>query len=102
MRITIAASLVALLAGQMSYADRVDRRQFRQHSRIAEGVRSGELTRGEAKRLRAGERHVRRMERRAEADGTVTEKEAARLEKVQDRMSARIYNQKHDEQKRDQ
>lgn len=98
--LVIAASLAILFASNFAMADRVDRRQFRQQARIADGVRSGELTRPEARRLRAGERHVRRLERRADADGQVTGQEAARIENAQDRLSARIYRQKHDEQAR--
>lgn len=89
------------LSNQAS-ADREDKRQVRQRARIHEGVRSGELTHDEAKKLRAGERRIRRMERRAEADGIVTEKEAAKLERAQDRMSDKIHQEKHDDQKRDQ
>jgi hypothetical protein len=74
---------------------RVDRREARQHARIHQGVRSGELTRGEAMRLRAGQGHVRRMERRAVSDGRVGPRERARLERAQDRQSRRIYRLKH-------
>jgi len=88
--------LSTLIFAQMAQADRVDRRQHRQRARIYEGVKSGELTREEAKKLRAGERHLRRMERRAKADGEVSDKEAARLERTQDRLSDRIYKEKHD------
>src|SRR5687768_2743985 len=79
---------------------RVDHRQTRQQTRIAQGVKSGELTKKEAARLQRGEMHVRRAERRAEADGVITAAERARLEHKQDVMSARIYKQKHDGQQR--
>ncbi|MGE0762380.1 MAG: hypothetical protein AB7N80_03780 [Bdellovibrionales bacterium] len=100
--LNLIAVIGTVLFTQASLADRADRRQVHQRARIADGVKSGELTRGEAKKLRAGERHVRRLERRAESDGSVTANEAARIEGAQDRQSERIYNEKHDEQKRDQ
>ncbi len=83
-------------------ADRGDRRQHRQHSRIKDGVRDGELTRGEALRLRAGQAHVRKLERRAEKDGELSAEEKLRIEKAQDRQNRRIYKEKHDEQSRDE
>lgn len=99
MRFVILASLVfsALTA---EATPRAIQRNHLQRARIAEGVRSGELTRPEARRLRAGQRRVHRIERRAVADGVVTDKEKARIETAQDVQSARIYNQKHDDQDR--
>ncbi|MBI1796017.1 MAG: hypothetical protein HY076_05035 [Candidatus Eisenbacteria bacterium] len=73
----------------------IDRREVRQHERIAQGARSGELTRGEARRLRAGQRHVRRMERRAKADGVVTPRERARITRAQNHQSRTIRRLKH-------
>ncbi|MBY0385044.1 hypothetical protein K2X05_07785, partial [bacterium] len=90
------SSLVPMIA----HADRNQNREVRQQARIRQGVKSGELTRPEAKRLRQGQRHVDRMQNRAEADGVVTDAEKMRLENAQDRQSTRIYNQKHDEQQR--
>jgi hypothetical protein len=38
------------------------------------------------------------MENKALADGKVTAKERARIEKAQDRQSKKIYREKHDKQ----
>lgn len=81
-------------------ARRDQRREGRQEARIAGGVASGELNRQEAKRLRRGQRHVDMMQVKAKSDGVVTDAEAAKIEKMQDLQSKRIYNQKHDEQTR--
>jgi hypothetical protein len=78
----------------------VDRREHRQQRRIHQGVKSGSLTRREAARMEAQQARTRRMERRAKADGTVTAKERARLQHRGNRTSRRIYRQKHDAQKR--
>jgi hypothetical protein len=88
-------ALTALTAEARCSTPRVDRRELRQHARIQQGVRSGELTRGEAWRLRAGQGHVRGMERRAKLDGTVSPRERIRLERAQDRQSRRIFRLKH-------
>jgi hypothetical protein len=63
-------------------------------------VTSGALTPWETRRLERGQRHVERLETRAQADGTVTKREKARLEHAQDVQSKRIYRQKHDRQAR--
>src|SRR5262249_49487466 len=96
--VLVLVTLMALAAGAASAntaTPRVDRREVRQHARIHQGVRSGELTRGEALRLRADQGHIRRMERRAKRDGVVTPRERARLTRAQNRESARIYAYKH-------
>jgi len=95
-------SLLIALAVTITFAEaaRRDNRQARQQSRIQQGVKSGELTKGEAAKARAQQRGVRRAERRAEADGEVTDAEKARIEKRQDRASKTIHRLKHNDRKR--
>lgn len=90
-----AAMLTATIASAHPNTPRVDRREARQSMRIRQGVRSGELTRGEARSLRAGQRHVHRMERRAKSDGHVSARERARLNHAQNRQSRHIWRLKH-------
>ena len=78
----------------------VDQRQANQQARIQDGVRSGELTRREATRLRAEQRRIRADERRAKADGVVTHAERSQLRREQNRASRDIARQKNDAQKR--
>ena len=90
--------LVTTLAGAASAGTdtpRVDRRQVVQRARMRQGVQSGQLTPREARHLRKSERHIRRMERRAKADGVVTPGERARLNHAQNRESRRIHRLKH-------
>ena len=75
-------------------------RQHNERARIAQGVRSGELTRPETARLIAGQRHVQRLENRAKSDGVVTAAERARLSHAASVQSRHIYAQKHDAQVR--
>jgi len=97
---TIAVFFLVLpaLPFAQSYTPGVDQRQANQERRIDQGVASGSLTQREAYRLERGQQRVDNMEYRAKADGVVTRGERARLHQAQDRQSARIYNQKHDRQ----
>ena len=79
---------------------RLDRREDHQAGRIYNGVANGELTRPEARRLAAGQVHLRRAEARAKSDGTVTARERAHLQHEANQQSRRIYRQKHDSQTR--
>ena len=79
---------------------RIDRREANQRARIHQGVKSGELTRHEARRLRRGQRHVDRMEDRAKADGKVTAAERHRITRAQNHQSRRIYRLKHNDRER--
>lgn len=76
---------------------RVNTRQAAQQTRIAEGRATGELNRREAVALRTEQRHIRRSERRAKADGDVTMAERRRVERKQDRASRHIRRAKHNE-----
>jgi hypothetical protein len=78
----------------------VNQRQHNQQHRIQQGVKSGELTRGETHRLEAGQRHIRREEARYKSDGQLTRAERADLHRDQTRASRDIYRQKHDPQDR--
>ena len=76
----------------------VDQRQANQQQRIDQGVKSGELTAREAARLEKGQERIQKMEDKAKADGKVTPKERARLEKAQNVESRKIAREKHDRQ----
>ena len=96
------AALIAILGlGAVAEAGTINRRERRQRARIADGVESGELTRREARRLRAGERHIQREERRyRRSDGQLSRWERRDLQRDLYRQSRRIHRQKHDEQDR--
>jgi hypothetical protein len=78
----------------------LNKREHHQVQRIHQGVQSGELTRPETRRLAEGEARLNYNEAKAKADGNVTPAERARLQAEADRMSKRIYRQKHDAQTR--
>ena len=99
-KIACALLLTAVAAPAIAGTPRLNAREHNQRQRITQGVRSGELTRPEAHRLVHGEIALHRAERYAKADGVVTRAERFRLERHADRMSGRIYRQKHDLQSR--
>lgn len=83
---TTAFALVAVvglgsiaLAQGSTQTKRVDRREQRQQDRVANGLKDGSLSAGEAARIERDEAKVRRDEAAAKADGVVTKRERARL-----------------------
>jgi hypothetical protein len=87
---------ISLAAG----AAEVDRREQRQQDRIAEGVKSGELTPVETARLERKEARIHReiQRDRAANGGTLTPAERRRINRQQNRASRQIYREKHDAQ----
>ena len=96
--IAVLSLVLPALAFAQANTPRVDQRQANQEQRIDQGIASGSLTQREANRLDRGQQRVDNMENRAKADGVVTRGERAHLHQAQDRQSARIYRQKHDRQ----
>lgn len=87
--------LATFFAGTSALAQGYEQRQENQERRIEQGVKSGELTGPEARRLKNQQRRIERMENRAEADGVVTKRERARIHKAENRASRNIYRKKH-------
>jgi uncharacterized membrane protein YebE (DUF533 family) len=77
----------------------IDQRQANQQQRIDQGVKSGELTGREAARLEKGQERVQKMEDKAKADGKVTKKERARIQHAENVQSRHIAKEKHDRQR---
>lgn len=84
-----------LAAGLISAQTTTDQKQQNQKARIKQGVTSGELNRKEAKQLRRQQKNIRKTERRVNADGVVTAKEQAVLDRKQKKASKNIYRKKH-------
>ena len=85
-------------ASQGAGLDRATHRNALQQQRIDAGVRDGSLTTREAARLERGQARVARQEFRAGRDGQVTAGEQRHIERLQDRQSRRIHRQRHDGQ----
>ena len=93
-----ALALVAMTSGLASahpWAPRADRREDFQRVRIERGIRTGQLTRREAKRLHRREMRTERMENRLGRDGRFTPRERMRMNRALDRNSRMIFRFKH-------
>jgi len=75
----------------------VDARRENQQDRIAQGIRSGQLTAGETAKLESQSARINREVRneRAANGGNLTNKEKAQVNRQLNRESAQIYNKKH-------
>jgi len=71
-------------------------RQLRQQARIQQGIRSGQLTPRETRRLEREQRRINRAkERMLRNDGRLGPRERMRLNRMQNRASRHIFNKKH-------
>lgn len=75
-------------------------RNINQNVRIREGIESGELTQREVAKLQRGQARIEQREARAGSDGHIGPREHHRLQRAENRQSARIYREKHDRQAR--
>ncbi len=97
-KLFLAATLCFAFGIHDAEASRNQKRERNQQARIRQGVKSGELNKREAYRLRQGQKRVDNMQQKFKADGELSAAEKMRLEKAQDVQSKRIYKQKHDTQ----
>jgi len=99
----IAASIAfasVSLGALPALADIVHERYARQDMRIEHGIRSGALTWREARQLRAEQRGIRQMIRRAQRDGHISPRERQLILRAQNQASRHIFAEKHDRQNR--
>ncbi len=98
-RLATAALCLSLSASAL--AAEVDRRQESQQDRIAQGVRSGQLTPVETARLERQEARIHREIRsdRIANGGQLTPAQRAQVNRQQDRVSRRIHRARHDDRR---
>ena len=79
----------------------VGKRELRQQGRIAQGVRSGQLTAGETRNLEHNEARINNEVRndRAANGGKLTQQERQQINQQQNKMSRQIYKDKHNNKK---
>jgi hypothetical protein len=73
----------------------VDQREKNQQQRIEQGVKSGELTPGETRRLEAQQGRIKADEMTAKSDGKVTPAERRKLKRELNRASRNIHRKKN-------
>jgi hypothetical protein len=94
---TVGLTTIAKAQTNRYHNRNINARERRQQQRIGEGIENGSLTPKEAARLEREEAEVRRMEARLRDNG-LSPKERARLERELNESSRMIYRQKHDAQ----
>ena len=90
--IVLAAS--SLMLGQAATSG-INRTQKNQSTRIHAGIKSGELTKHEARQLRKQQVHIQREKKFAKRDGIVTTNERKHIKHDQKRASKNIAIKKH-------
>lgn len=97
-KVLLSLALSGMLA-TVTYANGpINKREQVQRERIQQGVKSGELTRPEARSLRVAEAKIHVAEARVKRDGVVTPREALRVNHRLNAASRDIFRQKHDRQ----
>jgi len=94
------ASLLVISAAAPVLAQSVEsevQRDINQETRIEQGLKSGQLTTGEAAKLERGEARIDRMESKALRDGTLSPEEAALIQRAQNQESTAINKLKHND-----
>ncbi|MGH9350823.1 MAG: hypothetical protein ACRD1I_02210 [Terriglobia bacterium] len=93
-----AFALSLSLPGVAAAQDRtqhLNNRQENQQDRIQQGIKSGQLTRGEARRTEAREGRLQANKLEDKAKGPLTHKERTQLNRQANRDSRAIYRAKH-------
>ncbi len=91
----VAALAITSVANAQTRTPVINHRQHTQERRINQGVRSGRLTRNEAGHLRNDERRIRAEKRTAMAEGRMGPRERRHIRRQENRVSRRIYRDKH-------
>ncbi len=97
-RLTAIALILAAPFAASAFAQTVGsevQRDINQENRIEQGLKSGQLSTGEAARLEKGEARIDKMESRTLKDGTLSPQEAARIQRAQNQESEAINRAKH-------
>jgi hypothetical protein len=95
--VILATMAAAVLAVTLPADQKIAQRKENQQDRIAQGVKSGQLTAGETARLETREARVNKEIRtdRSANGGKLTAGEKRQVNRQQNRMSGAIYRDKH-------
>lgn len=107
MKTNISGLILALLASAVSVQafagprdQGVNARQQHQQHRMQQGVRSGDLTRGEHRSLQREARDIRRTERQFRADGRFSRSERREVHRDLNHLGRDIQRERHDGDRR--
>lgn len=98
----VTMAVLTLPAMAQETGRQIQNRKGNQQARISQGVRSGELTRGETRHIERQERGLNREERamRARNGGRLSRTGRAKLQHQQNHLSREIANDKHNDRVR--
>lgn len=99
MKVKLTMAIIALVSIVQANAQ-TNARQKNQKERTVQGVKSGELTKAEAAKIKTQQKNVQQMEDKAKSDGVVTKKEKVKLNTAQNAASSSIYRKKHNKRDR--
>ncbi|MGB5637967.1 MAG: hypothetical protein WBM63_02490 [Sedimenticolaceae bacterium] len=85
------------IGGRGGFDNRLDRQLSKQQAQIRHGRHSGELSRGEHKRLQKDQSRIAHMDRHFGSDGRYTKVERRKLSNAVDRASNRVYRAKNND-----
>jgi Tfp pilus assembly protein FimT len=91
----LATAFAAPVFAQGTATPKIDQRQENQQNRIANGIKSGELTAKETQNLEKREVKIEGDKQAAKADGKVTAAERRKLTREENKASRAIYRKKH-------
>ncbi len=102
-KVVLGIGAATVIASSVLYAGTndpvVQKREQNQQQRIDQGMKSGQLTQGEAARLERREANIQRDEARMKSDGNLSPRERRKLAREQNRASRDIYRKKHNARK---
>ena len=93
--ITIMAMVCGMLIAAPALAGVFQKRFKNQMLRIRQGIKTGQLTRAEARFLKQEQRRIHRIKKIYGSDGRLSRKERRQIEKLQTKASKHIYRFKH-------
>jgi hypothetical protein len=101
-KVILFLALIAFATFNVSAQKRIkeDRNLKGERKRIVNGVKSGEITKGEAAFIRKQTKDVKKANRCAKADGVVTKKERAKIAKQDHQLDKSIAKSKHNKKSR--
>lgn len=95
-----AVLLGAFVTTSVSAQQTVRQKGRHERHRIAQGVKSGELTKAETANLVKGQKEIHQEVKAAKADGVVTRDERKDIKQDQRQQSRKIYRKKHNNRDR--
>lgn len=99
-KLLTAAIVTLALSVNSADAQTIRGKAQNQRQRIKQGVKSGELTKAEAKNVINDQREIRQEVKEAKADGVVTKEERKDIKQDQRQASRKIYRKKHNNRDR--